>query len=92
MKMPQFENYGYYTSDNYGLHSLKFTDASGNEFWYSYETLVAYRVNGEFHIRENVWGNTTGKHLNWINSDKRIREDQKTFNANLERLTAKEAC
>lgn len=92
MKMPQFENYGNYTSDNYGLHSLKFTDPAGNEFWYSYETLVAFKVNGEFHIRENVWGNTTGKHLNWINSDKRIREDQETFNANLQRLTPKEAC
>ncbi len=80
-------NYGYYSSDNYGAHSLRFTDAFGNVYWFSYETLVAFRINGEFHIIKNYWNTTTGKHLNWINPDKSIREDDDTFNANYERLT-----
>lgn len=85
---PEFYNYGNYSSDNYGVHTLCFIDSMGNKYWYSYETLVAFRINGEFHISENYWGTTTGKHLNWINKDHSIREDHETFNANLARLTA----
>lgn len=81
-------SYGCYASDNYGAHTLCFTDAFGNRYWYSYETLVAFRINGEFHIIKNYWGTTTGKHLNWIDPDHSIREDDETFNANLARLTA----
>jgi hypothetical protein len=33
---------------------------------------VVTRTGEEF-IRENVWGQTTGKHLNWINPDHSIR-------------------
>ena len=80
-------NYGYYASDNYGAHSLRFDDAFGNTYWFSYETLVAFRINGEFHIVKNYWHTTTGKHLNWIDDNKSIREDMETFAANFERLT-----
>ena len=79
-------NYGNYSSDNYGVNSLCFV-IGGDRFWFSYNTCVAFRINGEFHIRENVWGTTTGKHLNWIDPDKSIREDSKTFEANFKRLT-----
>ena len=85
---PKFYNYGNYSSDNYGVHSLCFTDNRGNKYWYSYETLVAFCINGEFHIIRNYWGATTGKHLNWIDSDKSIREDSDTFQQNFERLSA----
>lgn len=81
-------NYGQYGSENYGAHTLRFTDAFGDRYWYSYSTLVAFEISGEFHISRNYWGTTTGKHLNWINSDKSIREDEATFKANYERLTA----
>lgn len=87
MNKPSFYNYGNYSSDNYGVHTLCFTDTSGNRFWYSYDTLVAFRIKGEFHIRKNVWGPTTGKHLNWIDH-RTPREDRDTFLANLERLSA----
>lgn len=60
------------------------TDMFGNEFWFSYDTLVAFRI-GEFHIMRNYWGTTTGKHLNWIDPDKKIREDALTFERNYER-------
>lgn len=85
---PDYYNYGEYSSDNYGAHTLCFIDNRGNKYWYSYKTLVAFRINGEFHITKNYWGTTTGKHLNWINGDKKIREDADTFNANFQRLSA----
>ena len=81
-------SYGDYTSDNYGAHTLKFRDAFGNTYWFSYETLVAFRIKGEFHIIKNYWGTTTGKHLNWIDDNKSIREDEETFESNYARLTA----
>lgn len=87
MFKPKYYNYGQYSNDNYGAHTLCFEDNRGNKYWYSYNTLVAFRIDGEFHIIKNYWGTTTGKHLNWINSDKDIREDEDTFNANFERLS-----
>ena len=82
----QFENNGNYSSDNYGSHSLAFRDKFNNTYYFSYDTLVAFTGNDGLVIRENVWGNTTGKHLNWINSDKSIRVDEETFNKKLEAL------
>ena len=80
-------NYGNYSSDNYGSHTQAFTDNYSNDYYFSYNTLVAVHTNeGEEFIRENVWGNTTGKHLNWINKDKSIRVDEDTFNKKLEEL------
>ena len=67
MKQVKFFNYGNYSSDNYGVHTLAFIDSEGNIFYFSYETLVAFETKyDELFVRENVWGNTTGKHLNWI--------------------------
>ena len=88
MNKPNFYNYGNYSSDNYGVNSLCFSDNAGNKYWYSYNTLVAFRIKGEFHIIKNYWSTTTGKHLNWIDSDKKIREDEKTFTENYNRLCA----
>lgn len=85
MKKVDFYNYGLYSSNNYGVHTLKFTDGNGNEFWFSYETLVAFRIKNEFHIVKNYWGSTTGKHLNWIDRYRK-RESMDEFNANYERL------
>ena len=60
-------NYGEYSSDNYGAHSLAFETAQG-VFYFSYDTCVAFKSSKthNFYVRENVWGSTTGKHLNWI--------------------------
>lgn len=85
MKDIRYYNYGNYSSDNYGAHSLCFVTPTG-KYWFSYDTLVAFMINGEFHIIKNYWGTTTGKHLNWIDDDHSIREDRKTFDANLNRL------
>lgn len=88
MRKANVRNYGEYSSENYGAHTLVFSDGHGNQFWFSYDTLVAFCVNGEFHIIQNYWGTTTGKHLNWIDSDHSIRETIDEFNANYERLMA----
>ena len=85
MKNIRFYNYGGYSSDNYGAHSLCFVTPSG-KYWFSYDTLVAFNINGEFHIIKNYGGTTTGKHLNWICDDHSIREDRETFDANFNRL------
>ena len=85
MKKVNFFNYGNYSSNNYGVNTLCFNDEIG-QYWFSYETLVVFSINGEFHIIKNYWSTTTGKHLNWINPDKSIREDRETFNKNYERL------
>lgn len=68
VQLPTFSSYGNYSSSNYGAHTLCFTDAAGNEFFFSYKTLVAVRFATDrlLLVRRNVWGPTTGKHLNWI--------------------------
>lgn len=95
MKNIRYYNYGNYSSDNYGAHTLCFETPQGT-YWFSYDTLVAFKILGEFHIIKNYWGSTTGKHLNWINSNRAIREDEDMFNDNFERLSNKinlqEAC
>lgn len=47
--------------------------------WFSYETIVAFRTaETGFCVTENIWGPTTGKHLNWI-SDKSDRLPREEF-------------
>lgn len=84
-KEVRYYNYGNYSSDNYGAHSLCFVTPTG-KYWFSYDTLVAFNINSEFHIIKNYWGTTTGKHLNWIDDDHSIREDRETFDNNFNRL------
>lgn len=64
--LPMFETYGRYASRNYGAHALVFS-VGDRDFYFSYKTLVAFRVPGYgLVVSDNVWGPTTGKHLNWI--------------------------
>lgn len=81
MKQVNFFNYGNYSSENYGVHTLAFTDTKGNTFYFSYETLVAFKIrNGNTYVRKNIWGPTTGKHLNWIDGgDKKSRLSEEDF-------------
>ncbi len=81
-----FESYGNYSSSNYGVNALVFTDPNGNKFYFSYKTLVAFRCYSELVIQKNQWGPTTGKHLNWINPNKKIRVDEETFNRKYKEL------
>ncbi len=57
--------------------------------WFSYHTLVAFRVGSVKVVHKNVWSNTTGKHLNAIDGgDKESRVDAETFKAKWAELTA----
>lgn len=57
--------------------------------YFSYETVIAFEDGFEFHIAQNRWGRTTGGHLNSINGDKSIREEQSEFRENLYKVLKK---
>lgn len=38
-------------------------------FYVSYQTVVAFNTGDGLVICENVWSQTTGRHLNWIDRD-----------------------
>lgn len=57
--------------------------------WFSYKTPVAfYHHRTGLVVRENDWSNTTGRHLNAIDSDKAVRYDSETFKAAFNGLLA----
>ena len=83
----RFKSYGDYSSSNYGVNALQFQDINKVMYYFSYETLVAfYHSSTGLVIRKNDWGNTTGKHLNWIDRDKSKRVNTETFLAKLDEL------
>ena len=48
--------------------------------WFSYKTLVAFHTLETGTVcRENDWGPTTGRHLNYVQPDKARRVDATTF-------------
>lgn len=71
-------NYGNYSSSNYGYHTTAIR-VNGLQLYFSYDTVVAFSTPGNLRVRENVWGPTTGKHLNWIdggNTKTRLSSDE----------------
>lgn len=63
--------------------------------WFSYETAIAYRITNPDKytieaqcVRENDWGPTTGKHLNYVSTDKASRVSGTEFEANINRHLA----
>ena len=73
IKMPSIHTYGNYSSSNYGAHALRVSFGSLTVY-FSYKTPVAFETPGRRVVRENDWGPTTGKHLNWIDyGDKKAR-------------------
>lgn len=81
-------NYGDYSSSNYGAHSLAFETKEGI-YYFSYNTLIAFKSakTRNLYVRKNVWGPTTGKHLNWIDGgyNKEARLSLKDFEKALEK-------
>lgn len=52
----------------------------GTTFWFSYATCIAFTTNtDELHIVENVWGPTTGHHLNMIDKHHKKRMPKPEF-------------
>ena len=70
-------NYGEYEREGYGAHCIAI-DVGKVTFYFSYDTIVAYLTPGEgLVMRENEWGPTTGKHLNWISTTRdRLPEEE----------------
>ena len=86
MTLPRIINYGRYDSDNYGSHTLK-VDMGNFNLYYSYETIVAYSdVKDGLVCIENSWDTTTGKHLNWIEPNKKLRKSGEEFDAMLKEM------
>jgi hypothetical protein len=58
----------------------------GRLYWFSYQTCVAFQDwnAGNLTVRQNEWGPTTGKHLNYIDGGATsARVDGPTFEARL---------
>ena len=85
MSLPSFETYGRYASSNYGAHALVFTDGDGRNFYFSYRTLVAFTGPRGLTVRENDWGPTTGKHLNWIDGGDKDAKKRRLSGEDFER-------
>lgn len=73
-------------------HITNYCEDSGNNtlvtigdlnLYFSYETLIAFRIENDLVIRKNDWSIQTGKHLNSINPDKSIRIDGSEFEEQL---------
>ncbi len=81
--------YKRYKKRAYGAH-CKMLTLGPLSLWFSYTTLVAfYTPASGIVIRENDWGPTTGKHLNWIDEgDKRARVDLIEFDRLFKELSA----
>ena len=86
--LPSIRSYGNYSSSNYGAHTLE-VSVGNLTIYFSYKTPVAFETPGHLVVSENVWGNTTGKHLNWINSDKSNRLDRGEFEKQLNEVMEK---
>ena len=78
--IPRIWNYSGRNTESYAV------DTGKNTFYFSYQTCVAFMHKGELYICENVWGTTTGKHLNEINPNHDIRLPYSEFMEKLENL------
>lgn len=85
--VPKIKSYGDYSSSNYGAHSLQ-VELGRLTLMFSYQTVVAFEDYEKGLVcSENAWSTTTGKHLNWIQPDKKKRVKRAEFEAQLrERL------
>lgn len=86
----RIDGYGQYSSKNYGVNALR-VQIGSLTLWFSYSTIVAFREPGKLpRVCENLWGSTTGKHLNAIDDgDKKSRLKQADFEAELADLLAR---
>ena len=76
-------NYGNYSSSNYGSHTQAI-QVGRLSLFFSYDTVVAFRSSGHMMVVcENVWSSTTGKHLNWLEQDKKARVSSEKFDVEL---------
>ena len=86
-----YGRYSYNTSESYKKsRASKWKDDKGIYYYKSYNTIIAFEVDGMITARENDWSTTTGKHLNWISS-KKYRLPSDKFEAELKKVQGKSA-
>ena len=86
-----YGRYSYNTSESYKKsRASKWKDDKGIYYYKSYNTIIAFEVDGMITARQNVWGSTTGKHLNWISS-KKYRLPSDKFEAELKKVQGRKA-
>ena len=86
MKIRKWNYMDGYSSSNYGAHSIAMS--IGNiTLWFSYDTVVAF--GNPAVVSENLWGPTTGKHLNAINRDHSTRLPRDEFEKELAKCLKK---
>ena len=81
--IPEIKTYGEYKTHNYGVNCL-YVELGPVTLYYSYKEIVAFTHKGTRTVCENCWGNTTGKHLNWLDGrDHENRVPRHEFEAKL---------
>ncbi len=68
------------TFTNLGTVNKNVIYIDGLQFWFSYQTCVAFKdASGKIYVCENAWSVTTGKLLNELEPDKDKRYPRKAF-------------
>ena len=79
---------GSYSQNGSNANTTKITQG-GLTLYYSYDTVIAFTVNGVLTMRENDWSTTTGKHMNWLDPDKKMRITGEKFEKRLKKAYRK---
>ena len=80
--------YTHPSNSNYGVNSIA-VQMGPITFYFSYDTIVAYSAPGQgLVLSENVWGSTTGRHLNKIGGHGSDRTPRTEFIAKLNELVS----
>lgn len=62
-----------------------YVEHRGKTWYFSYSTCIGFRGSDGLIMSENQWGPTTGKHLNWISTDRNKRLPYEEFQKLLEK-------
>jgi len=55
-----------------GAKNYNMVEIGDLELYFSYETCVGFRTSKTgLVVSENIWGSTTGKHLNWLDGGRK---------------------
>jgi hypothetical protein len=69
-----------------GLPNCTVVTVGDTQFLFSYNTCVAFHDGDGWVVCENVWSNTTGKHLNWTGVDRKDRIPREEFMTRLDQV------
>ena len=72
MSMIKLSYYGKNKSDKFNGRSVKLI-LGDIILYFSFDTIVAFEYDGELYCSKNKWSNTSGRHLNLIQPDKKKR-------------------